>query len=421
MSTRSTPFSWRIETCRVPSSSLACDQDLAGLGVDHVLRRVGPLQLLVVDPHRLHARLAEGADGGVGDLLALDHDDLGAGDRDVLAGAQAHEALVHRPVDGVAEVEAIDRVERPDDLLGALQAEGAQEHRRGELALPVDPDVQEVLRVVLELDPRAAVRDDLRDVEGLVLGVEERARRAVELRDDDALGPVDDERAVLGHQRDVAEVDLLLLDVADGLHPRLGVLVPDDEADGDLQRHGVGHAAFLALVHVVLQLQADRLAADVAHVAPRLVGAAAARAEHLAVAVGVRDQRGAAVGARLAQVVQARQLAALALPVADRVLDELERGVLAEVGDREHRLEDRLQPGVLALGRQPVHLQEPLVGVLLDLDQVRDRDRRLDLREVDALSVNVLGKAVHPVKVPTTAPRRTGRDGLPASGRVVAA
>ena len=41
--------------------------------------------------------------------------------------------------------------------------------------------------------------------------------RAVELRDDDPLGPVDDERAVLGHHRDLAEVDLLLLDVADGV------------------------------------------------------------------------------------------------------------------------------------------------------------------------------------------------------------
>ena len=36
----------------------------------------------------------------------------------------------------------------------------------------------------------------------------------MELRDDDPLGAVDDERAVVGHQRDVAEVDLLLLGVA---------------------------------------------------------------------------------------------------------------------------------------------------------------------------------------------------------------
>src|SRR5476649_472894 len=89
------------------------------------------------------------------------------------------------------------------------------------------------------------------------------------------------------------------------------------------------------------------------------------------------------------------QLAALALPVADRILDELERRVLAEVADREDRLEHRLETRVLTLARQTVHLQETLVGLLLDLDQVRDRNGRLDLREVDALAVDVLGKAVH--------------------------
>src|SRR5262249_10504295 len=151
--------------------------------------------------------------------------------------------------------------------------------RREELALAIDAHVEEVLDVVLELHPRTAVRNDLRDVERLVFRVEESARRAVQLRDDDALGAVDDERAVLGHQRDVAEVDLLLLDVADGLDAGLGILVPDDEADRHLERHGVGHAALLTLVDVVLELQTDRVAADVADVAARLIRLPAARAE----------------------------------------------------------------------------------------------------------------------------------------------
>ena len=295
----------------------------------------------------------------------------------------------------VLQVQLLDVVEGPDDLVGAAQAERAQEDRRQELPLAVDAHVEEVLRVVLELHPRAAVRNDLRDVQRLVFRVEEGAGRAVQLADDDALGAVDDEGAVLRHQRDVAEVDLLLLDVADGLDARLGVLVPHHEADRHLERHGVGHAALLALVDVVLQLQADRVAADVADVAAGLVALAAARTQDLAVAVRIGNQRRAAVAARLAQVMQPLQLAALALPVADRVLDELERRVLAEVADREDRLEHRLQTRVLALARQTVHLQEALVGLLLDLDQVRDRNGRLDFRKVDALAVDVLGKAVH--------------------------
>src|SRR5438874_6218965 len=372
------------------------EDHFAGRRVDDVGGGVGAFELRVGDLDRLDVSLPQRLDGVLGDLLALLDREALAGHDDVLRGAEADQAVAHAPVDGaVLQVQLVDAVEGPDDLVRAAQAEGTEEDGRQELPLAIDADVEQVLRVVLELDPRSAVRDDLRDVERLVLGVEEGARRPVQLRDDDALGAVDDEGAVLRHQRDVAEVDLLLLDVADRLDARLRILVPDDEADRHLERHGVGHAALLALVDVVLQLQADGVAADIADVAAGLVRLAAPRAEDLAVAVRIRNQRRAAVAARLAQVVQPLQLAALAFPVADRVLDELERRVLAEVADREDRLEHRLETRVLALARQTVHLQEALVGFLLDLAQVRDRDGRLDFREVDALAVDVLGKAVH--------------------------
>src|SRR4029453_1139831 len=226
------------------------------------------------------------------------------------------------------------------------------------------------------------------------------ARRAVQLADDDALSAVDDEGAVLRHQRNVAVVDLLLLDVADGLHAGLGVLVPDDEADRHLERHGVGHAPLLALVDVVLQLHPDRLAADVANVAAGLVRRAAARAQHVLVAIGISDEGGTAAHARLAQVLQPLQLAALALPVADRVLDELERRVLSKVADRKDRFEYRLQTRVLAFRGQTVHLQAPLVRLLLNFNQVRSRDCGIYLREVDTFAVDVLRQAVHAFRSP---------------------
>ena len=371
------------------------EDDFAGLGIDDVGGGKRAFERFVGDGNRLDAGLAQRGDRVGADLLAALHREVAR--LHVGSRAQPDQAVVDRPHQRLALVQedAIDRVERADDLVGAAQAERAQEHRGEELPLAVDADVEQVLLVVLELHPRAAIRDDLRDVERLVFRVEERARRAVQLRDDDALGAVDDERAVVGHQRDVAEVDLLLLDVADGLDAGLGVLVPDDETDGDLERHGVGHAALLALVDVVLELHPDRVAADVADVAARLVRHAAARAEHLVVAVRIGNERRAAVLARLAQVVQARQLAALALPVADRILDELERRVLAEVADREDGLEDGLQAGILPFRREAVHLQEPLVRLPLNLDEVRDRNRRLDFREVLAFAVDVLRKAVH--------------------------
>ena len=286
-------------------------------------------------------------------------------------------------------------VEALEDLRVGLHPERPQEHRGEELALAVDPDVEEVLGVELELDPAPPVRDDLGGEEPLLRLREEDARRAVELADDDPLRPVDDEGPVLRHQRDVAVVDLLLLDVADGLGARLRVLVPDHEADGDLEGDGERHAPLLALVHVVLELQPDRLVAGLAGDGVVLVEVAALRAVDLAVPARVVDDRGRAERAGPPELVEPHEAPALALPVPDRVVHELERAVLPQVGDREDALEDRLQPRVLAVLGEDAHLQEALVGVLLDLDQIGDRDRRLDLREVDPLPVHVLGRRRH--------------------------
>ena len=374
------------------------EDHFAGRRVDHVGGGVRPLELRIGHFDGLDARLLQGGQRAGVDLLA------GGGHRvaaclEVLGRAQPEEAVADAPEDRSAlEQQPIHRVEAPDDLVRPAQAEGAEEDGRQELALPIDADVEQVLRVVLELHPRAAVRDDLRDEQRLVFRMEEGARRSVELRHDDALGAVDDERAVVRHQRDVAVVDLLLLDVADGLDAGLRILVPDDEADRDLERHRVGHAAFLALVDVVLQLEADGVAADVADITARLVRLAASRAEHFVLAVRIRHERVAAVHTGLPEMMQAGEPSALALPVSDRVLDELERRVLAEVADRKDRLEHGLQSGVLALGRQTVHLQEALVRFFLNLDQVRNRNRGLDFGEVDAFAIDVLGKAVHASK-----------------------
>ena len=314
---RSTRFSCAIEITRGRQLLVRFENHLARFRVDDVGGRKRAFERFVGHRNGLDPGLAERRDGVRRDLLAaLDRE---VGGLDVTGGAQPDQAVGDRPLQRgpLVQRDAIDRVEGPDDLVGAAQAERAQEHGGQELPLAIDADVEQVLLVVLELHPGAAIRDDLRDVERLVFRVEEGARRAVELDDDDALGAVDDERAVVGHQRDVAEVDLLLLDVADRLDAGVGILVPDDQTDRDLERHGVGHAALLALVDVVLQLHPDRLAADVTDVAARLVLFAAARAEHLVVAVRIGDQRRAAVAARLAQVMQTRQLAALAFPVAD--------------------------------------------------------------------------------------------------------
>jgi hypothetical protein len=73
--------------------------------------------------------------------------------------------------------------------------------------------------------------------------------------------------------------------------------------------------------------------------------------------------------------MQAFQVAAFAFPVSDGVADELESGNAAKIRDGKDGVEYGLKAGVFAFLRKHVHLEEPLVGFLLDLDEIRDLDR----------------------------------------------
>ena len=237
------------------------EDDLAGLLVDDVVRRDLADELLGVDRQAIDLRLLQLLDRGLGELGVLLDDDFAA-DLDVARGALAGEEVVLdalRVLAALLEEHRLGVVEVVEQVLRRV-AERAEEHRRVHLPAAVDADVDDVLGVELEVEPRAAVRDDARAVEELaarvrlaLVVVEEDARAAVELADDDALGAVDDERAGLGHQRDLAEVDLLLLDVADDALAAVAGVV-DHELRRHLDRRRERHAALAALVDVVLRL-----------------------------------------------------------------------------------------------------------------------------------------------------------------------
>src|SRR5712691_2590816 len=296
-------------------------------------------------------------------------------------------ALVEAQLDvfaGLRQTRFDRGVELAKDLFVRRQTEGAEKDGAEELALAVDADVEDVLLVVLELHPRSAIRDDLRQEGVRRLFGEEDARRAVELRDDHALGSVDDKRAVLGHQRDVAEEHFLFFRVAHVLDAGLGILVVNEEAEGDLQRDAVGHSALLALLDRIFHLQVDGIAADVADLDAILVDHAALLAVDGLLVRVIGDDLRSAVGARHAQVLEAFQRSALALPVADRELHEVERAGLPKVREGEDAGEDRLQAGVFALLGEEVHLQVAVVRLALDVDQIRQRHVAANLREVVA-------------------------------------
>ena len=132
---------------------------------------------------------------------------------------QADQVVVDLPEQfGVFDADLRDAVERAQDLLVGFETERAQKDRTVEFALAVDTYVEQILVVVLEFDPAAAIRNDLAEVVALRRNaLEEDAGRTVQLADDHALGAVDDERAVVRHQRNFAEEDFLFLDVANAL------------------------------------------------------------------------------------------------------------------------------------------------------------------------------------------------------------
>src|ERR1700730_18989589 len=83
--------------------------------------------------------------------------------------------------------------------------------------------------------------------------VKEDPRGTMHVTDNDALGAVDDEGAVRGHERDIAHVDVLLLNILYGPRPGLFVNIEHDEPQRHLKGCRKGHAALPALVHVVFR------------------------------------------------------------------------------------------------------------------------------------------------------------------------
>jgi len=110
--------------------------------------------------------------------------------------------LVHALFDGRMRVEAI-----------AHRRQGAQQNRHRDRALAIELDRQVIALARLELHPRTAIGDQLGRREPAARGaiffrVEVHAGRPDQLAHHHALGAVDDERPLLGHQREIAHEDV---------------------------------------------------------------------------------------------------------------------------------------------------------------------------------------------------------------------
>ena len=132
------------------------------------------------------------------------------------------------------------------------EAERAQKHGDAQLLLSVHADIQGAFCVLFQFQPCAAVGHDgggEHFLARLVLGRSViHAGRTDELGDDDALRSVDDERAVVRHQRQVAHEHFLIEHLIFHLI---------DKADLDAQRKRIRRVAVAALFLVILGFVAE--------------------------------------------------------------------------------------------------------------------------------------------------------------------
>src|SRR5215813_188516 len=171
----------------------------------------------------------------------------------------------------------------------------------------------------------------------------------MKLGNNDAFGPVDDESAVVGHQGNLTKEDFFFLDIANRFDVGIGILVVNCQPNFHFQGHAVTHAALLAFLLIVLVLQTDRLAAVRAQFRTDRIEGAANMAESLAGAQRIDLDARVAILTGRPQKPQAFEVAALALPVPNLVLDKIERRGFAKIRNREDGFEYRLQTRALAL------------------------------------------------------------------------
>ncbi len=292
-------------------------QQLAGLAVDDIGGHDAPDRIVVRHFQRRDVLGRQLAHVARSDALAGFHQHV-ATNRQIEAQRLAAQALgdqLQRGATLLAEVEHIVLEEDAQHLL-VVVAERAQQHRHRQLAATVDAGEQRVLRIELEVQPRAAVGDHARREQQLAgavrlaaIVIKEHTRRTMQLRDDHPLGAVDDEGAGVGHERNLAHVDLLLLDVLDHFLRGRAFLVVDHQAHGGAQWRAVSHAAIAAFTLVERRL-------------------------------------------------------------AEAIVDILESRIARIAGDRKNRLQRRMQTLVAALFGRHVLLQEFPVGIGLDSQQV---------------------------------------------------
>src|SRR5579883_1123488 len=148
------------------------EQHFAGLPVHHVGHAVGAFEVGKSRAHLGDARLQKFLEQRFRDaLVRADDDFFRFRIADFVRELAVHETRRNVPEEVlVAQRDAFDLVECAQNVFIGLHAQGPEKDRAEEFALAVDAHVENVLGVVFELDPGAAIRNDLAEEIGAVVG-----------------------------------------------------------------------------------------------------------------------------------------------------------------------------------------------------------------------------------------------------------
>ena len=114
--------------------------------------------------------------------------------------------------------------------------------------------------IKVKIEPRAPIRDNPGAVQNLaarmrlaLVVVKEDPGRTMQLTDDYTFSAIDDECTILGHQRNFAEINFLLLDVANRLYARLFINIPRDQPHLNLHRRCKSHPPLVAFLDIIFR------------------------------------------------------------------------------------------------------------------------------------------------------------------------
>ncbi len=144
-----------------------------------------------------------------------------------------------------------------------------QQRGHRQFTLAVNTNVDDIFRIKFEVQPRTAIRNNAggeqeltRTVGLATVMIKQNTGRTVHLADDNALGTIDDERTVLGHQWHVAHINVLLFNIENGACFCFRIDFKDDQAQRHFHRRCIGDAAlttFFDIIFGIFELVVDEI------------------------------------------------------------------------------------------------------------------------------------------------------------------